>query len=156
MKKGRKPIVFILDDFDEFATRNKQSLLYTLFDLQQKADVQVMVIGTTTRCDAFSLLEKRNRSRFSDRKVIFPAMIKDKDKMKLMFEKLLSIPDPSKKAEKRYNKSVKESLSDQRVLEMITHLTSLQVQTPKMIENILIDATSELDENKPMFSSEMI
>ena len=130
-----------------------------------------MVIGTTTRCDAFSLLEKRNRSRFSDRKVIFPATIKDKDKMKLMFEKLLSIPDPSKKAEKRYNKSVKESLSDQRVLEMITHLTSLQVQTPKMIENILvtpstlvchfclgneIDATSELDENKPMFSSEMI
>lgn len=75
------PIVFILDEFDMFASHPKQSLLYNLFDTVQHQKVSsssmkdgildssnpMLVIGLTVRQDAMDLLEKRVKSRFSHR-----------------------------------------------------------------------------------------
>lgn len=69
-KAGSVPVVIILHDFEEFARRTKQTLLYNLFDITQCAAYQICVIGTTTRLDVTELLEKRLRSRFSCRQVL--------------------------------------------------------------------------------------
>lgn len=65
------PIIFVLDEFDAFTCHPKQTLLYNLFELAQSRTRTVAVIGLTCRWDAVELLEKRVRSRFSNRQIQF-------------------------------------------------------------------------------------
>ncbi|CAG9997449.1 unnamed protein product [Clonostachys byssicola] len=60
-------IVFILDEFDMFASHPRQTLLYNLFDIAQSRKAPIAVLGCTTRLDIVELLEKRVKSRFSHR-----------------------------------------------------------------------------------------
>ncbi|CUM64645.1 uncharacterized protein PRCAT00002254001 [Priceomyces carsonii] len=66
-EQNKVSIVFVIDEFDKFTSTNKQSLLYNLFDLSQSSSIPVCVIGISTRITARELLEKRVRSRFSQR-----------------------------------------------------------------------------------------
>ena len=56
--------MFVLHDFHLFAERKKQTLLYSLLDLQQSSKQQVVVVGITDRLDVSSNLEKRVSSRY--------------------------------------------------------------------------------------------
>lgn len=67
--RAHKVAIFVLDEFDTFARRSKQSLLYCLLDSLQSLGVQAAVVGITTRHDCLDLMEKRVRSRFSQRTV---------------------------------------------------------------------------------------
>ncbi|KAL3636008.1 origin recognition complex subunit 4 [Castilleja foliolosa] len=67
---AHKTIVFVLDEFDLFA-QGKQRLLYSLLDAMQSVTSQAVVVGASCRLDADQLLEKRVRSRFSHRKLLF-------------------------------------------------------------------------------------
>jgi len=67
LEGGRRSVVFVLEDFDLFAHRPKQTLLYAVMDLLQQTQVQAAVVGVTCRHDAAELLEKRVKSRFSSR-----------------------------------------------------------------------------------------
>ncbi|GJN18056.1 hypothetical protein PR202_gb05174 [Eleusine coracana subsp. coracana] len=51
--------------------QGKQRLLYSLLDAMQSLTSQAIVIGVSCRLDADQLLEKRVRSRFSHRKLLF-------------------------------------------------------------------------------------
>jgi hypothetical protein len=62
-------IVFIIDEFDMFATHPRQTLLYNLFDVAQSRKAPIAVLGCTTRLDVVETLEKRVKSRFSHRYV---------------------------------------------------------------------------------------
>ncbi|KAH6895771.1 origin recognition complex subunit 4 C-terminus-domain-containing protein [Thelonectria olida] len=62
-------IVFIIDEFDMFASHPRQTLLYNLFDIAQSRKAPIAVIGCTTRLDVVEMLEKRVKSRFSHRYV---------------------------------------------------------------------------------------
>ncbi|KAK5118530.1 hypothetical protein LTR62_003045 [Meristemomyces frigidus] len=64
-----KSVIFILDEFDLFATHPRQTLLYNLFDIAQSRKAPVAVLGLTTRIDVSETLEKRVKSRFSHRYV---------------------------------------------------------------------------------------
>ncbi|KAJ3224109.1 origin recognition complex subunit 4 [Clydaea vesicula] len=66
-----KPLVFILEEFELFALQPKQLLLYNLLDAVQSALRPIIVIGLTNRIDAIDLLEKRVKSRFSNRVIHF-------------------------------------------------------------------------------------
>lgn len=68
---SHKSVVFILEEFDLFAQRPKQRLLYNLLDSMQSTLTQAAVVGLSCRLDADELLEKRVRSRFSNRKLLF-------------------------------------------------------------------------------------
>ena len=73
LREGRRaalPVVFVLDEFDRFAERPKQKLLYNLFDLMQQPNVTMAVVGLTSRLDPIDLLEKRIKSRFSNRQIL--------------------------------------------------------------------------------------
>ncbi|KAK4544010.1 hypothetical protein LTR36_004508 [Oleoguttula mirabilis] len=64
-----KSVVFILDEFDLFASHPRQTLLYNLFDIAQSRKAPIAVLGLTTRVDVAESLEKRVKSRFSHRYV---------------------------------------------------------------------------------------
>ncbi len=46
-------------EFDVFARRSKQTLLYALLDATASASARLAVVGLTRRLDAIDLLEKR-------------------------------------------------------------------------------------------------
>jgi origin recognition complex subunit 4 len=64
-----KSVIFIMDEFDLFATHPRQTLLYNLLDIAQSRKAPIAVLGLTTRIDITEALEKRVKSRFSHRYV---------------------------------------------------------------------------------------
>ena len=58
---------------------NPEVQVYSLFDLLQTEDAQMAVVGLTTRVDAADLLEKRVRSRFSQRLLLVPPLVTTDD-----------------------------------------------------------------------------
>lgn len=64
-----RSIIFVIDEFDLFATHARQTLLYNLFDIAQARKAPIAVLGLTTRIDVVESLEKRVKSRFSHRYV---------------------------------------------------------------------------------------
>ena len=64
-----RSIIFLIDEFDLFATHARQTLLYNLFDIAQARKAPIAVLGLTTRIDVVESLEKRVKSRFSHRYV---------------------------------------------------------------------------------------
>ncbi|KAF2395717.1 hypothetical protein EJ06DRAFT_525172 [Trichodelitschia bisporula] len=64
-----KSVVFIMDEFDLFASHPRQTLLYNLLDIAQSRKAPIAVLGLTTRIDVMESLEKRVKSRFSHRYV---------------------------------------------------------------------------------------
>lgn len=60
-------IIFILDEFDLFASHPRQTLLYNLFDVAQSRSAPILVIGVTTKVEVVNSLEKRVKSRFGQR-----------------------------------------------------------------------------------------
>merc|ERR1719197_387585 len=65
--KEARAMVMVLDQFEYFCSRARQTLLYNLFDIAQEAGVHLSVIGTSEKMDVMDSLEKRIRSRFSMR-----------------------------------------------------------------------------------------
>jgi len=72
-------VVLVLDQFEHFCSRVRQTLLYNLFNLAEEAGVRLSVIGTSVRVDVMDSLEKRIRSRFSMRHLhtFVPTCMKD-------------------------------------------------------------------------------
>ncbi|KAK4629493.1 Origin recognition complex subunit 4 [Fulvia fulva] len=64
-----RSVIFVLDEFELFATHPRQTLLYNLFDIAQSRKAPIAVLGLTTRIDVAESLEKRVKSRFSHRYV---------------------------------------------------------------------------------------
>lgn len=64
-----KAVVFVMDEFDLFASHPRQTLLYNLFDIAQSRKAPIAVLGLTTKIDVSESLEKRVKSRFSHRYV---------------------------------------------------------------------------------------
>ena len=70
LQGGRRGVIFVLDEFELFALRSKQTLLYAITDLLQQPHVQAAVVGVTCRHSIDRLLEKRVASRFSNRRIV--------------------------------------------------------------------------------------
>ncbi|KAI4386506.1 hypothetical protein MLD38_004434 [Melastoma candidum] len=86
---AHKTITFVLDEFDLF-TQGKQRLLYALLDAVQSVTSQAVVVGVSCRLDADQLLEKRVRSRFSHRKLLF--LPPSESEVQRLMNHVLSLP----------------------------------------------------------------
>ena len=64
-----RSVLFILDEFDLFASHPRQTLLYNLFDVAQSRNAPIAVLGLTTKVNVIDCLEKRVKSRFGQRYV---------------------------------------------------------------------------------------
>lgn len=62
--------VVVLDKFENFCSKSRQTLLYNLFDVAQEASVRLSIIGMSDKMDVMENLEKRIRSRFSMRHLL--------------------------------------------------------------------------------------
>ncbi|CAL9729788.1 origin recognition complex subunit 4 [Monosporozyma unispora] len=85
-------VVFVFDEIDTFAGPVRQTLLYNLFDMVEHARVPVCIFGNTTKLNILELLEKRVKSRFSQR-IIYMPQINDLDKFKMAIHEQLTIPE---------------------------------------------------------------
>ncbi|CCK71036.1 origin recognition complex subunit 4 KNAG_0F03740 [Huiozyma naganishii CBS 8797] len=65
-------VVFVFDEIDTFAGPIRQTLLYNLFDMVEHARVPVCIFGNTTKINMLDYLEKRVKSRFSQRMIYMP------------------------------------------------------------------------------------
>jgi origin recognition complex subunit 4 len=65
--KSRVSVIIVLDELDRFALNTRQTLLYNVLDISQTSPVGVAVVGITARMNTREILEKRVRSRFSQR-----------------------------------------------------------------------------------------
>ncbi|GAQ80948.1 hypothetical protein KFL_000670060 [Klebsormidium nitens] len=110
--KAHRAVIFVLDEFDLFAQRPKQTLLYNLLDAIQSSKTQAAVVGISCRMDADELLEKRVRSRFSHRRlqVLEP---KANELVSILADALRLPPSfPYPEFADRFNKRVEEVLAD--------------------------------------------
>lgn len=89
---AHKTVIFVLDEFDLFA-QGKQRLLYSLLDAMQSVSSQAVVVGVSCRLDADQLLEKRVRSRFSHRKLLF--LPPSKEDLQGLLKHMLLLPTDS-------------------------------------------------------------
>ena len=69
-RSSTKAVVFVLDEFHLFASHSRQTLLYNLFDCAQSSSAPIAVLGLSTKLDVAEMLEKRVKSRFSQRQVL--------------------------------------------------------------------------------------
>lgn len=90
-----KSVIFIMDEFDLFASRPRQTLLYNLFDIAQARKAPIAVLGLSTRLDVTDTLEKRVKSRFSQRYIFVPAA-KNLDIFKEMCKASLTVSSVDK------------------------------------------------------------
>merc|ERR1712176_1100423 len=69
----KRPIYIVLDNFELFAKRKKQTLLYNLFDLKESQSSLLNIIGITNKKSVYESLEKRIRSRFVHKRIFVPS-----------------------------------------------------------------------------------
>ncbi|OQV17827.1 putative Origin recognition complex subunit 4 [Hypsibius exemplaris] len=66
-RTGKKAVVFVIDQLENFVEQKNQLLLYSLFDSAREQDLPICVIGLSTVLDVLEKMEKRVKSRFSQR-----------------------------------------------------------------------------------------
>ncbi|EFJ52368.1 origin recognition complex subunit 4 [Volvox carteri f. nagariensis] len=77
--KCLKKVVFVVDEFQQYAKKGKQQMLYYLLDMLQDSKIQAAVIGISSAHNVAEDLEKRVLSRVGRRRVLvtFPAATPD-------------------------------------------------------------------------------
>ncbi|KAL5227388.1 hypothetical protein ABZP36_015653 [Zizania latifolia] len=148
---AHKTIIFVLEEFDLFA-QGKQRLLYSLLDAMQSLTSQAIVIGVSCRLDADQLLEKRVRSRFSHRKLIFlPSSV---DSLQRLMEHLLMLPKDSHLPTKyvmEYNARVTSIFSDKKFKGILNSLTDSDATTSHILR-FLFRVVSYMDMDSGLLS----
>ncbi|KAG8471361.1 hypothetical protein CXB51_036439 [Gossypium anomalum] len=146
---AHKTIIFVLDEFDFFA-QGKQRLLYSLLDAMQSVTSQAVVIGVSCRLDVDQLLEKRVRSRFSHRKLLF--LSPSKEDTERFMEHILSLPMDSSLPHNyaaEFNGRLKKILSDERFKELIDTYLSFNFTIGHLVR---FQAVSYMDLNAGFLS----
>lgn len=150
---AHKTIVFVLDEFDLFA-QGKQRLLYSLLDAMQSLTSQAVLIGISCRLDADQLLEKRVRSRFSHRKLLF--LPPSKDDLQKILEYILLLPTDSGLPHEYvadFNTKLHNMLVDKKFKEIIDILFSSD-STFSHLTRFLFSAICHMDLNYGFLSIE--
>jgi origin recognition complex subunit 4 len=126
-----KSVIFIIDEFDLFATHARQTLLYNLFDIAQARKAPIAVLGLTTRIDVVETLEKRVKSRFSHR-YVYLSLAKSLPAFWDICRQGLAIEDEDLKEEGIDN----TQLGVSKFLEWWTEQVDNLYKTPTFIDNL--------------------
>ncbi|XP_077243985.1 origin recognition complex subunit 4 [Tasmannia lanceolata] len=150
---AHKTIIFILDEFDLF-TQGKQRLLYSLLDAMQSLTSQAVVVGVSGRLDADQLLEKRVRSRFSHRKLLFlPPSTGD---LQRLLEHILYLPTDSSFPRNyaiQFNDNLSNILGDKRFTEILNSLSNVDTSVSHLLR-FLFQAVCYMDMESGFLSLE--
>ncbi|KZV37942.1 origin recognition complex subunit 4-like [Dorcoceras hygrometricum] len=167
---AHKTIIFVLNEFDRFA-QGKQRLLYSLLDAMQSVTSQAVVIGVSCRLmtsdeyavykveppfdlDADQLLEKRIRSRFSHRKLVFLPL--SPDDLHRLLEHILLLPTDASLPHDyvaAFNAKLLHILADEKFKGLIDVL-SYPDSTVCDLSRFLFSAVCRMDSNPGFLSLE--
>ncbi|XP_010527757.1 PREDICTED: origin of replication complex subunit 4 isoform X2 [Tarenaya hassleriana] len=150
---AHKTIIFVLDEFDMFA-QGKQRLLYSLLDAMQSVTSQAVVVGISSRLDADQLLEKRVRSRFSNRKLLF--LPPSKEELDSLLVHLLSLHTDSSFSNEyvtQFNERIKKITADARFKDILETFFNAN-STVNSLLKLLFSAVSSMDLNSGLLSLE--
>ncbi|KAI7998154.1 Origin of replication complex subunit 4 [Camellia lanceoleosa] len=148
-----KTVIFVLDEFDLFA-QGKQRLLYSLLDAMQSVTSQAIVIGVSCRLDADQLLEKRVRSRFSHRKLLF--LPPSKEDLQRLLKHILVLPTDSSLPHDyvvEFNAKLLNVLAEERFKQLIDTLSNSD-STYNHLLRFLFSAVSHMDLDSGFLSLE--
>ncbi|CAI4053890.1 hypothetical protein N7582_005845 [Saccharomyces uvarum] len=106
-------VIFVFDEIDTFAGPVRQTLLYNLFDMVEHARVPVCIFGCTTKLNILEYLEKRVKSRFSQRVIHMP-QIQTLDDMVEGVKDLLTVPFEVSPWVSHWNETLEKELSNPR------------------------------------------
>ncbi|XP_048564215.1 origin of replication complex subunit 4 [Triticum urartu] len=150
---AHKTVIFVLEEFDLFA-QGKQRLLYSLLDAMQSLTSQAVVIGMSCRLDADQLLEKRVRSRFSHRKLLFvPSSLDDIQRLMehlLMLDKGSCLPT---NYITEYNSMLTSIFSNKKFKGILDSLTDTDATTSNILR-FLFRVVSYMDMESGLLSME--
>lgn len=149
---SHKSVVFILEEFDLFAQRPKQRLLYNLLDAMQSTSTQAAVVGLSCRLDADELLEKRVRSRFSNRKLLFQPPTSE-DACRLLHD-VLMLPTDGSLGDSTFITMWNENTTkvlDSSMQDIICQLLHLD-PSPHRIFDLALRAICNLDQGKRLLT----
>lgn len=144
------PIIFIIEDAEIYAQQGRQTLLYNLFDLVENSKTPISVLCFTTRLTLKDLLEKRVRSRFSQKSIQFQKFTRDE--FLEICEKILKIDKPSSKYEILFNSKVENLIKESSNLRKLIIFNHLTVANLKDFQNNCIYAVSQLSKTEPFFN----
>ncbi|XP_051144473.1 origin of replication complex subunit 4 isoform X2 [Andrographis paniculata] len=150
---AHKTIVFVLDEFDLFA-QGKQRLLYSLLDAMQSVTSQAVVVGVSCRLDADQLLEKRVRSRFSHRKLLFLPL--PREELNRLLEHILLLPEDSRLPNEyiaAFNAKIHNTLADDKFREIMDLLCYPDSSLDHLLR-FLFSAFCHMDLNSGLLSLE--
>uniref|UniRef100_A0A7N0VG61 Origin of replication complex subunit 4 n=1 Tax=Kalanchoe fedtschenkoi TaxID=63787 RepID=A0A7N0VG61_KALFE len=150
---AHKTIIFVLDEFDLFS-QGKQRLLYSLLDAMQSVSSQAVVIGVSCRLDADQLLEKRVRSRFSHRKLLF--LPPSKEESERLFKHIISLPTTSDLPDRyatEFNAKLHDILMSKRFKEIFEALT-ISDSTVSHLLKFLFCVVTQMDMKTGLLSIE--
>lgn len=110
-QKSKITVIFVFDEIDLFAGPVRQTLLYNLFDMVEHARVPVCIFGCTTKLNVLDHLERRVKSRFSQRLIYMP-QIANFEEFQDNIKTLLLTNSEHKMLDSEWNSLVKSQFRD--------------------------------------------
>ncbi|XP_057838913.2 origin of replication complex subunit 4 isoform X1 [Cryptomeria japonica] len=149
---AHKAVIFVLDEFDLFA-QGKQRVLYNLLDTMQSVLSQAAVVGISCRLDADQLLEKRVRSRFSHRKLLFsPPSTED---LQRLLEQALILPTdstfPHVEYAARFNARLTDIIENKSFKDILSNVVNVDLSVRRLLD-FLFRAVCDLDRDSGLLS----
>ena len=140
-----RPVVLLLDAIDLFALHPRQALLYCTLDAVQSCQAQpgrngLAVVGLTSRLDTLYLLEKRVKSRFSQR-VMRTGPVRTAGQYNLLVRRFLEVGDFSENGEwgEKWKEAVGKFMGDSEVETVLRDTFSL-TRDVRVLQRILVSS----------------
>lgn len=144
------PIVFVIDEVEVYANSNRQTLLYNLFDLVENSSTPITTVCLSTKATVKDSLEKRVRSRFSQRMIQFTRLSSDE-----FFDatgKILSIDEPENNYEIEWNLHVEDLISKPSCIRSVILTNGLTVKNFKEFHNHCVFPISKVSLKQPFLN----
>ncbi|KAL1727530.1 origin recognition complex subunit 4 C-terminus-domain-containing protein, partial [Schizophyllum commune] len=149
-----RPVVLLLDAIDLFALHPRQALLYCTLDAVQSCQAQpgrngLAVVGLTSRLDTLYLLEKRVKSRFSQR-VMRTGPVRTAGQYNLLARRFLEVGEFNENEEwgEKWKEAVGKFMGDSEVETVLRDTFSL-TRDVRVLQRILTGMTARLTPQAP-------
>jgi origin recognition complex subunit 4 len=149
---ANQSVIFVLDEFDLFASHKNQSLLYNLLDISQSSHNPIAVVGLTCRLDVVELLEKRVKSRFSHRQLLLFPHSEFRDYVSLT-RSLLSLPHNFKQRQfhREWQQNLEKLLQNSKVLQALRQQFRISADV-RSLKTLLLLPVSRLGPAHPQLT----
>lgn len=145
------PIIFIVDEVENIADFNKQTLLYNLFDLVEASSTPISTICLSTKITVKDLFEKRVRSRFSQKMIQFRRF--ELDDFFKVSSSLLTFDEPVNEYETKWNEEVLSLINtkDTNLRKLILY-NHLEINNLKELKNSFLFPISKICLKQPFLN----